>query len=218
MRRNAHERDALHGSSVPSSQRWCVFAVLLVLPLLSVSTGFTGGTYGKDAMMTTAISATQIERLARDHAETAVPRADVLRYTPPLPEIWPPADAARVVVYAYASHPAPTGRITYAVTSPRVAVLIEIAGDRLHVRSTRLMTAKSLDRLQPRVRSRVDSGTRRTGIDALLAALRSGQLTAEAAQAIRLSYRAWQRENNVIAEVVALSHHAFFVWLLEEPR
>jgi hypothetical protein len=218
MRWNACERDALHGSSVPSLQRWCALAALLVLPLLPASTGFTGETSGEDAIMTTAISAAQIERLARAHAETAVPRADVLRYTPPLPEIWPPSDAARVVVYAYASRPAPTGRIAYAVTSPRVAVLIEMAADRLHVRSTRLMTAESLDQLQPRVHSHVDADTRRTGIDALLAALRAGQLTAEAAQAIRLSYRAWQRENNVIAEVVAIHHHAFFVWLLEDPQ
>jgi hypothetical protein len=168
--------------------------------------------------MTSAISAAQIERLARDHAEAAIPRADVLRYTPPLPELWPPADAARVVVYAYASHPAPTGRITYRVTSPRVAVVMEMDADRLHVRTTRLMTAQSLDRLQSRVHSRVDAETRRTGIDALLAALCSGQLTAEAAQAIRLSYLAWQRENDVIADFVAVHHRAFFVWLLEEPR
>jgi hypothetical protein len=137
----------------------------------------------------------------------------VLRYTPPLPETWPPSDAATVVVYAYASHSAPTGRIAYTVTSPRVAVLIEMTADRLHVRDTRLMAAKSLDRLQPRVYSRIDTDTQGTGIDALLAALRSGKLTAEAARAIRLSYRAWQRENNVIAEEVADDHDAFFTWL-----
>jgi hypothetical protein len=163
--------------------------------------------------MTTAISAAQIERLARDHAKTAVPRADVLRYTPPLPEIWPPSGTTRIVVYAYASHPAPTGRITYEVTSPHVAVWLEIDADRLYVRDTRLMVAQSLDRPQSRVHSHIDANTRRTGIDALLAALRSGQLTAEAAQAIRVSYRAWQREHNVIAEVVAIHHPAFFVWL-----
>ncbi|BBO87060.1 hypothetical protein DSCOOX_02400 [Desulfosarcina ovata subsp. ovata] len=159
--------------------------------------------------------AVRIERLARDQAATLVPHADMLRYTPPLPDMWPPGTTAKLTIYGYGSQPAPTGRVTYTVSTPSVEVVFEMAEDGPIVYDTKRAKAQLLDRLQPRVRSHVDADIRHKGIEALLDAISTGKLTEVAKRSIRDSYQSWQHENQILSENIANRHRAFFRWLKE---
>ncbi|BBO88753.1 hypothetical protein [Desulfosarcina ovata] len=215
MKRNALFKDAIDASS--ASQRWrlSLFAAVFVFFMVPSCTTIADDLSGEDTHMAIEINAVRIERLARDQAATLVPHADMLRYTPPLPDMWPPGTTAKLTIYGYGSQPAPTGRVTYTVSTPSVEVVFEMAEDGPNVYDTKRARAQSLDRLQPRVRSHVDADIRRKGIEALLDAISTGKLTEAAKRSIRDSYQSWQHENQIISENIDSRHCAFFRWLNE---
>ena len=193
--------------------RWCVYITIILTSHFTAATILACDSTDDRATMTSKINAKEIEQLARKNIGTVIPNSDLLSYTPPLPETWPPSDSAVILVYAYASQPAPTGMVRYIVTSPSAAALIKINADATRVCNVRPMTPQRLTQLQTRVRSDLSASSKIAGIDALLGAMQTKKLNTEIIQTIRVSYRAWQREQSVIAENLISKHPEFFAWL-----
>ena len=169
-------------------------------------------------MNQTLPTAREVCKVAKAHAEQVLPRPGLLRYTPLLPTVWPPAQHTSLRVYGYSVRPAPTGMVLYVVRTPRVAVTLGIDNSRIMLQNVDLRKDRELEDLQPRSMEGPSGQELASAGDALVLAAATGRLGTDESRHIWSIYRRWRTANIVIAAHLVQEHECFFRWLDEDDH